>query len=121
MSGDGKFEGGCAAMLESPGIRFVGVINRMGRLAAGRFRSGVRSHLDDKEDRSAYMQLALEIFLGEQFDGKLGEVEYTLMRRKKIVVVCVPVGEHVILVSAEPDVDVNATVEAARGAFKGIA
>ena len=121
MSGDAALEGGCAALLESPGMRFVGVINRMGRLEAGRFRRGVRSHLDDKEDRAAYMQLALEIFMGEQFDGKLGEVEYTLMRRKKIVVVCVPVGEHVILVSAEPDVDVDATVKAARGAFGGIA
>ena len=37
MSGDGALEGGCAALLESPGMRFVGAINRMGRLEAGRF------------------------------------------------------------------------------------
>lgn len=121
MSGGGALEDGCAALLDSPGIRFAGVINKMGRLAAGSFRSGVKSHLDDKEDRAAYMQLALEIFMGEQFDGKLGEVEYTMMRRKKVVVVCVPVGSHVILVSAELDVDVDAAVAAARRAFKGIA
>lgn len=121
MSADGALRDGCAVLLKAPGIRFAGAINKMGRLSAGSFRKGVKSHLDDKEDRTAYMQMALEIFMGEQFDGKLGEVEYTTMRRKKIVVVCVPVGDHVILVSAEPDVDVDAVVAAARSAFKGIA
>ena len=104
-----------------PGVRFAGVVNKMGRLAAGRFRSGITSHMDDKEDRTAYMQFALEVFMSRDFDEKLGEVEYMVTRRKKVTVVCMPAGDHVALISAEPDIDVPAVIKAARGAFGGAA
>lgn len=115
--GRGALEAACDALAAAPGVRFAGAVDRMGRLAAGSFRRGVRSHLDDKGDRTAYMQFAMEIFLGEQFDERLGAVEHVVTRRKKVTVICMPVGAHVVLVSAEPGADVGGTIEAARRAF----
>lgn len=111
----------CDSLAAAPGVRFAGAVDRMGALAAGSFRRGVRSHLDDKGDRTAYMQFAMEIFLGEQFDESLGAVEHVVTRRKKVTVICLPVGDHVVLVSAEPHADVGETIEAARRAFGGVA
>lgn len=117
----GGLKAACDSLAAAPGVRFAGAVDRMGDLAAGSFRRGVRSHLDDKDDRTAYMQFAMEIFLGEQFDESLGAVEHVVTRRKKVTVICLPVGAHVILVSAEPDADVGGTIEAARRAFGGVA
>lgn len=120
-AGSAGLEAACDALAAAPSVRFAGAVNRMGTLAAGSFRKGVRSYLDDEADRTAYMQFAMEIFLGEEFDEKLGAVEHVVTRRKKVTVVCLPVGEHVVIVSAEPDVDVEGTIEAARRAFAGAA
>lgn len=111
----------CDALAGAPDVRFAGAVDKMGDLAAGSFRKGVRSHLDDRGDRTAYMQFAMEIILGEQFDEKLGAIEYVVTRRKKVTVICLPVGDHVVLVSAEPGVDVDATIGAARRTFAGVA
>lgn len=117
----GGLEGACGELVAAPHVRFAGAVNRMGTLEAGSFRKGVKSYLGDEADRTAYMQFAMEIFLGEEFDEKLGAVEHVVTRRKKVTVVCLPVGEHVVIVSAEPGVDVQATIEAARAAFAGAA
>ncbi len=107
----------CDSLLEEPGMRFAGVVNRMGRLVVGRFREGVKSHLDDKEDGMAYMEFAMEVFLRTEFDDKLGAVEYVLSKRKKINVISIPVGGHVVLVSTEPGADVEGIVGRAGAAF----
>lgn len=123
-AGDGRpaaLKAACEALAGAPDVRFAGVVDKMGDLAAGSFRKGVRSHLDDKGDRTAYMQFAMEIILGEEFDERLGAIEHVVTRRKKVTVVCLPVGDHVILVSAEPGVDVDATIEEARRTFAGVA
>ncbi len=101
------YQNACSSLLELPKTRFVGIISNMGRLIAGKFKEGVTSYLDDKQDGMAYMQFALEVFLREEYDEKLGEIDYVLSKRKKISVISIPMKKHLILISAEPDADIE--------------
>jgi len=105
------FEGACTTLLALPKMRFVGIVNKMGKLVVGKFKEGITSHLSDKEDGMAYMEFAMEIFLREEFNEKLGSIDYVLSKRKKVNVISMPVGKYLILISAEPDSDVDSIVK----------
>lgn len=94
-------------ILKEPQVRFVGIINRMGRLVVGEYRGDVKSHLLDKEDEMVYMQLAMEIFLRQEFDKKLGSIDYVLSKRKKVNMISIPIEKYLVLVSTEPTANVD--------------
>ncbi len=102
-------EKACDEILKDKGVRFVGVINKMGRLVVGRYNTSIKSHLLDNEDQMVYMQLAMEIFLRQEFDKKLGSVDYVLSKRKKVNMISIPVEKYLVLVSTEPGIDVDKT------------
>lgn len=114
------YEKACNDLLNHPKIRFVGIISNMGRLIVGKFKEGVKSYLDDKEDGMAYMQFAMEVFLREEYNDKLGEIDYVLSKRKKISVISIPKKKHVILISAEPDADVQSIFQETHRLFDPI-
>lgn len=95
-------------LLHEDKLRFIGIINRMGRVIVKRYREGVTSLLKDQEDQMISMQLALEIFLREEFDEKLGPIDYVLSKRKKVNLISIPIGKYLVLVSTDPSVDVDA-------------
>lgn len=113
-------EASCDAMLTVPKVRFTGVIDRMGNMVVGKFKKGVKPYLDDQENRMAYMEFAMELFLREEFDEKLGEIEYVLSRRKKISLISIPLGDYMVLVSAEPGADAESAARAARDTFADV-
>ena len=93
----------CNEMLSYPKIRFCGIINNMGNLTAGKFKEDLMPHEDDNKRRSMYMQLSLEIAMRKDHDETLGPVEYIASKRGKVLMVSIPVSDHIILISAEPD------------------
>lgn len=103
-----KLKETCQYLLEDGKIRFVGIINRMGRIITETYQKGITSLLVDKEDRMISMELALEVFLREEFDEKLGSIDYVLSKRKKVNLISIPIGKYLVLVSTEPNVDVDA-------------
>ena len=102
-------EKACDEILKHKGIRFVGVINKMGRLVVGRYNTSIKSHLLDNEDQMVYMQLAMELFLRQEFDKKLGSIDYVLSKRKKVNMISIPIEKYLVLVSTEPGIDVDNT------------
>lgn len=102
-------EKACNEILKNKGIRFVGVINKMGRLVVGKYNTSIKSHLLDNEDQMVYMQLAMEIFLRQEFDKKLGAIDYVLSKRKKVNMISIPIEKYLVLVSTEPEIDVDNT------------
>ena len=115
-----SLENGCESLLALPKMRFVGIINKMGKLVVGKFKKGVTSYLNDKEDGMAYMEFAMEVFLREEFDEKLGTIDYVLSKRKKINVISMPLGEYLILISTEPDAEVESIVQKTYDIFRRI-
>ncbi|WP_161486325.1 DUF6659 family protein [Candidatus Nitrosocosmicus hydrocola] len=86
-------------------IRFVGIINDLGRLVYGGMRPGVMSLESETESIKIYMEFALISKLHTDFDSKLGEVFYSLTVRKKIKMLSFPVSDHIIRISLERDAD----------------
>jgi len=95
-----------------PDIRFVGLIDDMGRLAYGGMRPGKISLESETESVKIYMEFALISKLHTDFDSKLGEVVYSLTVRKKIKMLSFPIDGHIIRLSLEKEADQEKIVNA---------
>jgi len=101
------FEQKCNLLLQENEIRFAGFINSMGRLVAGGFKEGITPLEDEAERQKMYMELALRVSMRKDFDYSLGPVKYTASRRQKAVMISFPINSSVLLISAEPTVDID--------------
>ena len=101
-------------------IRFVGVINDLGRLVYGGMRPGVISLESETESIKIYMEFALISKLHTDFDSKLGEVLYSLTVRKKIKMLSFPVEDHIVRLSLEKDADHEKIVNMILGFLKSV-
>lgn len=86
-------------------IRFVGIINDLGRLVYGGMRPGVISLENETESIKMYMEFALISKLHTDFDTKLGEVLYSMTVRRKIKMLSFPILDHLVRLSLEVDAD----------------
>ena len=100
-------EKACQLILELPEIRFVGVLDKMGKKIAGGFKKGVSSFLPEKENRMMYVQLTLEYLMRKDFDEGLGPIEYITSRRGKVTMISIPTKDFLVLISAHRDVNVE--------------
>ncbi len=101
----------CQTVLKLEEIRFAGLIDQRGRLVAGGFKEGVTPLEDEAERQKMYMELALRVSMRKDFDYSLGPVKYSASRREKAVMMSFPIGSNVLLVSANPDVDIDYTAK----------
>ena len=101
----------CVKLLEEPEIRFAGMINYMGNLIAGGFKRGIKPLVDDSEKRKMYMEVVLRVSTRKDFDYNMGPVKYAASRREKVVMLSFPMGNKVLLVSADPEVDIDKTAK----------
>lgn len=86
-------------------IRFVGLINDKGHLDAGGMVEGKKPLEDVKKDEMLYLELALRVKMRQEFDAELGPVKFAMSYRDRVIVMSFPIGKHVLLVSAERDLD----------------
>ncbi|MDH3490007.1 MAG: hypothetical protein OEL56_06125 [Nitrosopumilus sp.] len=117
MSSIENLEQACHKVLGLPKIRFVGVLNKMGRKIAGDFKEGITSLLPDKENRRMYVQLMLEYMMRKDFDKHLGSVDYIVSRRSNVTMISIPTNEYLVLISAERDVNVQDIIRHVNSAF----
>lgn len=97
----------CNNLLQDDAIRFAVFINSMGRLVAGGFKEGITPLEDEAERQKMYMELALRVSMRKDFDYSLGAVKYSASRRQNAVMISFPINSNVLLVSAEPTVDID--------------
>ncbi len=105
------YEEKCLSLLKEPEIRFAGLINHMGHLVAGGMKQGMKPLEDEADMRKLYMELILRVSTRKEFDYSLGPVDYSASRREKAVVLSFPIGNKVILVSADTDVNIDDTAK----------
>ena len=105
------FEQKCQNLLKEPEIRFAGLINPMGHLVAGGMKKGLKPLEDDADMRKLYMELILRVSTRQEFDETLGVVDYSASRREKAVVMSFPIGNKVLLVSANTSVNIDDTAK----------
>jgi len=101
----------CKALVEENEIRFAGLINCMGKLIVGCFKPGIKPLEDDAELQKMYMELALRVSMRKEFDYSLGPVKYAASRRQKALMISFPINSNVLLISTEPNVDIDLTAK----------
>jgi len=84
----------CRQVLElDPGIRFAGVANKNGRLAAARYRKGVVPLLDKSRLELSVVQSAIRFNTRESFEQELGKALYTITTYERVKRATVPIHD----------------------------
>ena len=94
-------------LLKEPKIRFVGFVDYMGNLLIGGFRKGVTPLKEESERHKIFLEVALRVKTREDFDYNVGPVKYAASRRSKIVMMTFPLKNEILLVSSEPNVEID--------------
>ena len=101
------FQQKCETLLKEDEVRFAGLINSMGKLVAGGFKEGISPYEDEAERQKMFMELALRVSMRMEFDYTLGPVKYSASRREKVVMMSFPINNNVLMISANPSVDIE--------------
>ncbi|QLH04440.1 hypothetical protein C5F49_03245 [Nitrosopumilus oxyclinae] len=115
-----KLDIACKNLSNENKIRHVGVINNLGKLIAGGFKAGTSPLLDSDKIAMTYMQMQLDFKMRQEFDEALGPIDYIASRRKKQLIISVPIGNNLVLISAEPDADDKEIIKKAEELFDDI-
>ena len=87
------------------GIRFVGVITRMGKLVAGGMRQGMQSMEQGEDSTKLFLEFALRNEMRKDFDQVFGKTLYSFSERERIKLASFPFDGHLIRVSMEREVN----------------
>jgi hypothetical protein len=115
-----EFEDACQKLLEEEHVRFVGIVNPLGNLIAGGFKKGIIPLLDSQNLKMVFMQMQLDFNMRQDFDKFLGPIDYIASRRKNQLIISVPIGENLVLITAEPDSDDKKIIKQAEHLFDEI-
>ena len=98
------------------GIRFAGIINKMGKLVAGGMREGLKSMEDDSAE--LYLEFVLRNDMRKDFDREFGKTLYSYSIREKVKLVSFPLGQYVLRLSMETRVPHDEIISATLGLIK---
>jgi len=115
-----KLDRACLELSLEENVRHVGVVNSLGHLVAGGQRKGIDSLLTEHEVKMLYMQMQLDFNMRQELNDILGPIDYIASRRKKLLVISVPIGENLVLITAEPNADDKKIIKHAEEIFDGI-
>ena len=94
------YESICDRMIKlDPKIRFVVVITDNGKPLVSRTRRGLVQILDGNDGEVVLTEAALIIRMHREFDGKLGKVNYVIVKREKVAALIFSLGEDLLYVS----------------------
>jgi len=104
-----NYDDKCQKILEEEEIRFAGIINESGNLVSGGFKKEIIPLEDDKAKLKSFMEFVSKVSIRKEYDETLGPINYLAARRDKAVLVSFPfpVSKFVLLISANPSVDIE--------------
>jgi len=103
------FDVRCNDAMEEEGVRFCGLVDKSGNLVAGGFKKGINRLEKDGEKFKKFLERVIEISLRKEHEETLGKLNYVACRRDKVVLISFPfpVSNHILLISAEPTVNLE--------------
>lgn len=112
----------CNQLLSESEIRFAGIINAEGILISGGFKKGLTPLEKDESKLKSFMEFVSKASIRKEFDETLGPINYLAARRDKAVLVSFPfpITRIVLLISAEPSVNIEKLAEKVVHIFSGI-
>ena len=103
-------------------MRFAGIINENGELVSGGFKEDITPLENDETKLGAFMEFVSKISIRKEYDQSLGPINYLAARRDRAVLMSFPfpITKIVLLISAEPTVDIEETAKLVVSIFSGI-
>ena len=112
----------CKKLLEEDDIRFAGIIDEHGKLVSGGFKKNLKPLEADELKLHAFMEFISKISIRNEYDETLGPINFLAARRNKAVIVSFPfpVSKFVLLISANPSVDIEELASKVVDIFSGV-
>lgn len=101
------YEKRCQEILEDQEVRFAALLDELGNTLAGGYRENIVPRLTDKQHDSVCKELATRVLKRKKFDVELGRVKYSASRREHVVIMSFPVDDKIIMIVAEPNVNID--------------
>lgn len=103
----------CKRLLEEKEIRFAGIVNEEGKVISGGFKDGLTPLEKDPSKIQSFMEFVSKTSLSKEYDDQLGPINYLAARRDNVVLVSFPfpISKIILLISAEPTVDIESLAE----------
>ena len=116
------FDDKCKKLLDEEEIRFAGIINEDGKLVSGGFKKEIIPLEDDESRLQSFMEFVSKVSIRKEYDETLGPINYLAARRDKAVLVSFPfpISKFVLLISANPSVDIEKLAVKVIEIFSGI-
>ena len=111
------FEQKCSLLLNEKEIRYVGIINKMGSQMAGGYKATI-TPLVDEEEHKICLEHTLEIMLTKDLDEALGSIDSIVTKRKKVMMITIPMRDFSLLISAEKSGDSDKIIKKALQIFQ---
>jgi len=112
----------CKILLKEPEIRFAGIINKEGKLVLGGFKEGLIPYENDETKLQAFFNFVSKASIRKEFDESLGPLNYIAARRDKAVLVSFPfpISQILLLISAEPSINIETLAKKVVGIFTNV-
>ena len=112
----------CKILLNEPEIRFAGIINKNGELVLGGFKDGLIPYENDETKLQAFFNFVSKASIRKEFDESLGPLNYIAARRDKAVLVSFPfpISQILLLISAEPSINIETLAKKVVGIFTNV-
>ena len=72
-------------------VRFVGIANNMGSLIATAYRKGLNPLMNEDETSHYAIQVVLRAATREDFESKIGRLEYSIGKYERVIRATVPI------------------------------
>lgn len=95
------------------GIRYAGVLDDTGGLAAGGMREGMNSIVSETDEELFLTQTALRKSMRERFDVSMGRARFAYVERERISILTFYLDEKILLVTLEPNIDSHTAMDIA--------
>ena len=102
-----EYEKRCQDILEDTEVRFAALLDEFGKILAGGLKENTIIKLTDSQMDSICKELAARVEKRKKYDIELGRVKYSMSRREHVVIMSFPIYEKVIMVVAEPNVNID--------------
>ena len=116
------YDENCKLLLHEPEIRFAGIINKNGELVLGGFKDGLIPYENDETKLQAFFNFVSKASIRKEFDESLGPLNYIAARRDKAVLVSFPfpISQILLLISAEPSINIETLAKKVVGIFTNV-
>jgi len=102
-----EYEKRCQELLEYKEVRFAGLLDEFGKLLTGGYIKDIDHKLTKEQHDTVCKELASRVEKRKKYDNELGRVKYSASRREHVVIMSFPIYEKVIMIVAEPDVNID--------------